>query len=59
MEVQACMGDNIEIDLKEVGWEGVDQIHLVQDGDQQQAVMNMVMKIWASWNVQHFSTLSF
>jgi hypothetical protein len=29
------MGDNIEIDLKEVGWEGVDQIHLVQDGDQQ------------------------
>jgi hypothetical protein len=34
MEVQSCMGDNIEIDLEAIGWEGVDQIHLVQDGDQ-------------------------
>jgi hypothetical protein len=24
---------NIEMDLKEIGWEGVDWIHLVQDRD--------------------------
>jgi hypothetical protein len=26
--------DNIRIDLKEIGWEGVDWIHLPQDGTQ-------------------------
>jgi hypothetical protein len=26
--------DNVRMDLKEVGWEGVDWIHLAQDRDQ-------------------------
>jgi hypothetical protein len=26
--------DNMRIDLREIGWEGADRIHLAQDGDQ-------------------------
>jgi hypothetical protein len=37
--------DNIKMDLKEIGWEGVDWIHQVQDRVQWQALMNMVMKL--------------
>jgi len=35
--------DNIRKDLKEIGWESVDWIHLAQDKDQWQAPLNMVM----------------
>jgi hypothetical protein len=35
-------GDNIRMDLREVGWEGVDWIHLPQDRDQWQAFVNTV-----------------
>jgi hypothetical protein len=37
---------NIRISLWEVGWEGVDWIHLAQDRDQWRAVVNTVMKLW-------------
>jgi len=37
--------DNIRMDLRELGWEDVDWIHLAQDRDQWQAVMNMGMNI--------------
>jgi hypothetical protein len=37
---------NIRIEIREVGWEGVDWIHLTQERDQWQAVMNMVMNLW-------------
>jgi hypothetical protein len=33
--------NNIRMDLREMGWEGVDWIHLAQDRDQWQAHMNM------------------
>jgi hypothetical protein len=33
------------MDLKEIRWEGVDWIHLAQDRDQWQAVVNMVMNL--------------
>jgi len=36
--------DNIRIDLREIGWEGVDWIHLAQDRDQWWAVVNTVTK---------------
>jgi hypothetical protein len=36
-------GDNIRMDLKEIGWEGVDWMHLSQDRDQWRAVMITVM----------------
>jgi len=38
--------DNIRIDLKEIGWKGVDRMHLVQNRDQWWVVANMVMNLW-------------
>jgi hypothetical protein len=38
-------GDNIKIDLREIGWCGMDWIHLALDRDQWWAVMNAVMKL--------------
>jgi hypothetical protein len=35
--------DNIKIDLREIGWGGVDWIDLAQDTDQWRALVNMVM----------------
>jgi hypothetical protein len=37
--------ENIRIDLREIGWEGVDWIHLAQDRDQWRAVLNTAMKL--------------
>jgi hypothetical protein len=33
-------------DLKEICWENVDWIHLAQDRDQWQALVNTVMNLW-------------
>jgi hypothetical protein len=33
------------MDLKEIGWEGVDWIYMAQDTDQWQALVNVVMKL--------------
>jgi hypothetical protein len=35
-----CIEDNIRMDLKETGWEGVDWMHLAQDRDQWWALIN-------------------
>jgi hypothetical protein len=37
-------GDNIKMDLRVRGW-GVERIHLTQDRDQWQALVNTVMKL--------------
>jgi hypothetical protein len=37
--------DNIKVDLREIGWDGVDWIDLAQDKDQWRALMNMVMNL--------------
>jgi hypothetical protein len=37
--------DNITMDLKEIGWGGLDWIHVAQDRDQLTAVVDMVMKL--------------
>jgi hypothetical protein len=37
--------DNIRMNLREIGWESVDWIHLAQDRDQWWALMNMVMNL--------------
>jgi hypothetical protein len=37
--------DNINIDLGEIGWSGIDWILLTQDGDQWKALVNMVMNL--------------
>jgi hypothetical protein len=37
--------DNIRMNPREIGWEGVDWIHGVQDRDQWRAVVNAVMNL--------------
>jgi hypothetical protein len=37
--------DNIKMDLRKIGWDGVDWIHLAQDRDQWRALVNTVMNI--------------
>jgi hypothetical protein len=36
---------NIEMNLREIGWGGMDQIDLAQDRDQWKALVNMVMNL--------------
>jgi hypothetical protein len=36
---------NIRIDLREIGWESVDWIHLAQGGDQWCALVNMLTNL--------------
>jgi hypothetical protein len=38
--------DNIEMDLLEIGWAGVDWIGLAQDRDNWRAFVNAVMNLW-------------
>jgi len=33
------------MDIRETGWESVNRIHLAQDGDECQALLNTVMKL--------------
>jgi hypothetical protein len=47
--------DNIK-DIKEVAWEGVDWLHLAQDKDWWQALVNSVMKLWVSYKAGNFLT---
>jgi hypothetical protein len=37
--------DNIKMDLREIGWDGVDWIDLAQDRDQWRALVNTVMNL--------------
>jgi hypothetical protein len=38
-------GDNIKINLREVGWEGMDWIDLAEDRDMWRAVVNAVINL--------------
>jgi hypothetical protein len=38
--------DNIKIDLREIGWDGMDWIDLAQDRDQWRAPVNTIMNLW-------------
>jgi hypothetical protein len=40
--------NNIKMDLREIGWGGMDWVHLAQDGDQWRAVVNAVMNLQVS-----------
>jgi hypothetical protein len=37
--------DNIKMDLRETGWDGIDWIDLAQDRDQWRALVNTVMNL--------------
>jgi hypothetical protein len=37
--------DNIKMDLREVGWDGMDWIDLAQDRDRWSALVNAIMKL--------------
>jgi hypothetical protein len=37
--------NNIKIDLREIGWDGMDWIDLAQDRDQRRALVNTVMNL--------------
>jgi hypothetical protein len=37
--------NNNKMDLKEIGWDGMDWIHLAQDRDQWRALVNTVMNL--------------
>jgi hypothetical protein len=37
--------DNIKMDVREIGWDGVDWIELAQDRDQWRDFVNMVMNL--------------
>jgi hypothetical protein len=37
--------DNIKIDLREIGWDGIDWIDLTQHRDQWRALVNTVVKL--------------
>jgi hypothetical protein len=43
--------DNVKIDLKEIGWEGVDWICLAQDSSQWWALVNTVMNLQLPYNM--------
>jgi hypothetical protein len=38
--------NNIKFDLKEIGFEDTNKIHLAQDRDQRLILMNTVMNVW-------------
>jgi hypothetical protein len=38
--------DNINMDLREIGWDGMDWIDLAQDRDQWRALVKAVMNLW-------------
>jgi hypothetical protein len=37
---------NIKMDLRDIGWDGMDWIDLAQDGGQWRALVIMVMNLW-------------
>jgi hypothetical protein len=40
--------DNIRMDVREIGWSGMDWIDLAQDRDQWKALVIMVMNLWVT-----------
>jgi hypothetical protein len=40
--------DNIKMDLRQIGWEGMEWIDLAQDRDQWSALVNTVMNLRVS-----------
>jgi hypothetical protein len=41
-------GDNVKMDLREIGWDGINWIDLAQDRDQCRALVNTAMNLRVS-----------
>jgi hypothetical protein len=46
--------DNIKINLREIGWDGMDWIELAQDRDQWRDLVNTVMNLRVPYNSEEF-----
>jgi hypothetical protein len=46
--------DNVKIDLREIGWDGMDWIDLAQDRSKWRALVNTVMNIRVPKNAEKF-----
>jgi hypothetical protein len=46
--------DNIKINLREIGWDGMDETDLAQGTDQWRALVNTVMKLRVTYNIGKF-----
>jgi hypothetical protein len=46
--------DNIKMDLREIGWDGMDWVHLAQDRDKWRSLVNTVMTLRAPYNSGKF-----
>jgi hypothetical protein len=56
LERPKCRWDNnIKMDLREIGWGGMDWKDLVQDMDQWRALVNTVLNLRVSYNFGKFS----
>jgi hypothetical protein len=42
------------MDLREIGWDGMDWIDLAKDRDQQRSLVSMVMNLWVPLNAGKF-----
>jgi hypothetical protein len=49
--------DNIKIDLREIGWEGMNWIHLAQDRNQWPALANTVLNLRVPQHVGKFLSI--
>jgi hypothetical protein len=48
--------DNIRMDLREIGWEYLDWIHLAQDRDQWWTLVNAIINFCVPYKVRNFLT---
>jgi hypothetical protein len=55
--------DNTKVDLRVIGWDGIDWIDLAEDRDQWRSLMNTVMKLRVPYNfgksLSSFTTCGF
>jgi hypothetical protein len=47
---------NIKMDVKEIGWEGMDGTYVAENGDKWWAILNLVMNLWVPLYVENFLT---
>jgi hypothetical protein len=55
LEIPRCrLVDSIEIDVTEIGWDGMDWIDLAQDRDQWRALVKTIMNLLVPYNIGKF-----